>query len=142
MRALIARFGLARVLDDHFELRHGQDAGHAELADNEGRRPLETERLGLRVVACQDGVDRLGIGGEIAVEAIPLRYQYPSAATFMDARKETAGPLLTIIERLSPADRERVWAEIAATLQINMGTVKSRLSRGRLELRRKLEGSL
>jgi RNA polymerase sigma-70 factor (ECF subfamily) len=34
------------------------------------------------------------------------------------------------------------YEEIAETLQINIGTVKSRLSRGRLELRRKLEGSL
>jgi RNA polymerase sigma-70 factor (ECF subfamily) len=34
------------------------------------------------------------------------------------------------------------YEEIAATLQISVGTVKSRLARGRQELRRKLEGSL
>jgi RNA polymerase sigma-70 factor (ECF subfamily) len=34
------------------------------------------------------------------------------------------------------------YEEIAATLQISIGTVKSRISRGRMELRRKLDGSL
>lgn len=34
------------------------------------------------------------------------------------------------------------YEEIAATLDINVGTVKSRLARGRMELRRKLERSL
>jgi RNA polymerase sigma-70 factor (ECF subfamily) len=34
------------------------------------------------------------------------------------------------------------YEEIATALEISVGTVKSRLSRGRMELRRKLEGSL
>ncbi|MGH9942219.1 MAG: sigma-70 family RNA polymerase sigma factor [Pyrinomonadaceae bacterium] len=34
------------------------------------------------------------------------------------------------------------YEEVAAALDISVGTVKSRLSRGRLELRRRLEGSL
>jgi len=34
------------------------------------------------------------------------------------------------------------YEEVAAALQISVGTVKSRLARGRRELRNKLEGSL
>ena len=34
------------------------------------------------------------------------------------------------------------YEEVAATLDLNVGTVKSRLNRGRTELRRRLEGSL
>src|ERR1700680_256512 len=58
----------ARVGDDLTELRHGQDPWHPELADDEGRRAPETERHGLIAVAREDRVDRVGVGGEIAVE--------------------------------------------------------------------------
>lgn len=59
--------------------------------------------------------------------------------------------LRSALQRLSLAYREAVilrdiegftYEEIAATLGINVGTVKSRLARGRHELRQKLEGSL
>ena len=43
--------------------------------------------------------------------------------------------ILRDVERFS-------YEEVADTLQISIGTVKSRISRGRLEMRRKLEGSL
>ena len=59
--------------------------------------------------------------------------------------------LRSALQRLGQAYRETVvlrdiegftYEEIAETLGINVGTVKSRLARGRQELRRKLEGSL
>ncbi len=59
--------------------------------------------------------------------------------------------LRSALQRLALAYRETVilrdiegftYEAIAATLGINVGTVKSRLARGRQELRKKLEGSL
>jgi RNA polymerase sigma-70 factor (ECF subfamily) len=59
--------------------------------------------------------------------------------------------LLAAVRTLARPYREAVvlrdveglsYEEVAATLEISVGTVKSRLSRGRTELRRKLEGSL
>lgn len=59
--------------------------------------------------------------------------------------------LRTALQSLSLSYRETVilrdiegftYEEIAETLGINVGTVKSRLARGRQELRRRLEGSL
>jgi RNA polymerase sigma-70 factor (ECF subfamily) len=59
--------------------------------------------------------------------------------------------LRAALQKLGTSYREAVilrdiegfsYEEIAATLEINVGTVKSRLARGRQELRRRLEGSL
>jgi RNA polymerase sigma-70 factor, ECF subfamily len=59
--------------------------------------------------------------------------------------------LRAALQKLGGAYRETVilrdiegfsYEEIAATLGVNVGTVKSRLARGRQELRRRLEGSL
>jgi RNA polymerase sigma-70 factor (ECF subfamily) len=64
---------------------------------------------------------------------------------------EREGQLREALMGLRQAYREAVilrdvegfsYDEIATTLEISIGTVKSRLSRGRLELRQKLEGSL
>jgi len=65
--------------------------------------------------------------------------------------REREVALRAALQKLGGAYRETVilrdiegftYEEIAATLGINVGTVKSRLARGRQELRRRLEGSL
>jgi RNA polymerase sigma-70 factor (ECF subfamily) len=64
---------------------------------------------------------------------------------------ERESVLRAALQKLGRSYRETVilrdiegftYEEIAATLGINVGTVKSRLARGRRELRQKLEGSL
>ncbi len=65
--------------------------------------------------------------------------------------RERESALRAALQKLGRAYRETVilrdiegfsYEEIATTLEINVGTVKSRLARGRQELRRRLEGSL
>jgi RNA polymerase sigma-70 factor (ECF subfamily) len=72
----------------------------------------------------------------------------PEARTLSHEREEI---LLAAVRQLARPYREAVvlrdveglsYEEVAAALDISVGTVKSRLSRGRTELRRKLEGSL
>ncbi|HEX8422072.1 MAG TPA: sigma-70 family RNA polymerase sigma factor [Pyrinomonadaceae bacterium] len=72
----------------------------------------------------------------------------PEERTLAHEREEI---LLAAVRTLARPYREAVvlrdveglsYEEVAATLEISVGTVKSRLSRGRTELRRKLEGSL
>jgi RNA polymerase sigma-70 factor (ECF subfamily) len=97
----------------------------------------------------------------VSLDATDEHHEQPLGATLrndnaIDPEQETLarereGQLRHALLGLRRAYREAVilrdiegfsYEEIADTLQISIGTVKSRISRGRLELRRELEGSL
>lgn len=97
----------------------------------------------------------------VSLDATDEQRELPLAATLPDEAslnpehetlaREREGQLRDALTGLRRSYREAVilrdvdgfsYEEIAATLQISIGTVKSRISRGRMELRRKLEGSL
>jgi RNA polymerase sigma-70 factor (ECF subfamily) len=91
----------------------------------------------------QLGESGQSIGGTLAEPA-----ENPEQQTLA---REREFALRSALQRLGQAYRETVilrdiegftYEEIAETLDINVGTVKSRLARGRQELRKKLEGSL
>lgn len=82
--------------------------------------------------------DRLSDAGAENPEQLALareREQVLTVALHTLSRTYREVVVLRDIEGLS-------YEEVAAALEISVGTVKSRLSRGRLELRRRLEGSL
>src|SRR5438128_4862637 len=95
-------------------------------------------------------LDSIGERGELPLAA-NLRNQDavdPEEETLAHEREHRLREALLSLRR---AYREAVilrdveglsYEEVAATLQINLGTVKSRIARGRMELRRILEGSL
>ena len=97
----------------------------------------------------------------LSLDATDDQREQPLSATLASAAsaspeneaeaKEREGQLREALNGLRRSYREAVvlrdvegfsYDEIAVMLQISIGTVKSRISRGRLELRRKLEGSL
>jgi RNA polymerase sigma-70 factor (ECF subfamily) len=97
----------------------------------------------------------------VSLDATDERHKQPLGATLRDndaadpeqetLAHEREGQLREALLGLRQSYREAVilrdvegfsYEEIADTLEISIGTVKSRISRGRLEMRRKLEGSL
>ena len=95
-------------------------------------------------------IDSTGVDGRQSLVAT-LRAESSSDPEQDTLAHERETALRTALSSLRRAYRETVilrdiegfaYEEIAAMLEISLGTVKSRLARGRQELRRKLEGSL
>ena len=96
----------------------------------------------------------------VSLDAVHGQTNQPLMATLVETSEnpeqrtlahEREVALRAALQKLGVSYRETVilrdiegfsYEEIAATLGINVGTVKSRLARGRQELRRRLEGSL
>jgi RNA polymerase sigma-70 factor (ECF subfamily) len=90
----------------------------------------------------------IGQSDQTLMATLATTSQNPEQRTLAHERESV---LRSALGKLGRAYRETVilrdiegfsYEEIASTLGINVGTVKSRLARGRNELRRKLEGSL
>jgi RNA polymerase sigma-70 factor, ECF subfamily len=95
-------------------------------------------------------IDAPEVGGRLGLMAT-LKSEHPRDPEQDTLANERERALRKALGSLRRVYREAVvlrdiegfaYEEIAATLEISVGTVKSRLARGRQELRRKLEGSL
>jgi len=99
-------------------------------------------------------------GATVSLDATDAEHELPLAARLIDEQAddpeqrtlahEREKILLAALQTLAQPYREAVvlrdveglsYEEVAAALEISIGTVKSRLSRGRTELRRKLEST-
>jgi RNA polymerase sigma-70 factor, ECF subfamily len=90
----------------------------------------------------------LGQSNQTLIATLAESSENPEERTLAHERESA---LRSALQKLGRTYRETVilrdiegftYEEIARTLEINVGTVKSRLARGRQELREKLEGSL
>jgi RNA polymerase sigma-70 factor (ECF subfamily) len=90
----------------------------------------------------------LGQSNQTVIATLAESSDNPEQQTLAHERESA---LRSALQQVGRAYRETVvlrdiegftYEEIATTLGINIGTVKSRLARGRQELKRKLEGSL
>ena len=91
---------------------------------------------------------KLGQSNQTLISTLAEASENPEQETLAHERQLA---LRSALQKVGRAYREAVilrdiegftYEEVAATLGINVGTVKSRLARGRQELKRKLEGSL
>jgi RNA polymerase sigma-70 factor (ECF subfamily) len=149
----------ARDLTQETFLRAFQSIGHFRgdsdlrtwiyrIAINQARNRWRWWRRRKREVTVSldstDDAQREPLAATLKCESLPNPEQHTLA-------QEREGALRNALQGLRRVYREAVvlrdiegmaYEEIATTLDISIGTVKSRLARGRQELRRKLEGSL